>query len=337
MPKVKLQDIAQICGVDISTVSRAMRGDPKVKEVTRLEIEETARRLGYRPNLLARNLAGGKTRTIWIILPSVDASIDHRLVRHASHAAIRHGYTLFAALHDCDNFGSQSKNDLANYERVLDMAGQGTTDGVLIVPRRGANDVALIQGLVRQNFPTVFLDNYVESLSVPVVTTDNQAAGQTLATRCLEAGATGAILLFDEPNPIALARQAGARAALAQHHIRYITQAQWEENPDLTAHGLGSCVAVIGSSQTGHIAPLLARHTAALAHHDMIFGVFDQWTGEPTPAQKVFVAIQDCESLANQAIERLVALIEKQPDAADRFMRVALQSVAVHTPTFATV
>jgi DNA-binding LacI/PurR family transcriptional regulator len=336
MPKVKLQDIARICSVDISTVSRAMRGDPKVKEVTRQEIAETARRLGYRPNLLARNLAGGKTRTIWLILPSIDASIDHRLVRHASHAVIRHGYTLFAALHDCDNFGNQAENDLANYERVLDMASQGTTDGVLIVPRRGADDVALLQGLFRQNFPMVFLDNYVESLSAPFVTTDNQAAGQALVTRCLEAGATGAILLFDEPNPIARARQAGARAALTQQRIRYITQAQWDENPDLAAHGLGPCVAVVGSSQTGSIAPLLARHPAALAHHDLIFGVFDQWTGEPTPAQKVFVAIQDCETLANQAIERLVALIENQPCAEARITHVPLLGIDLQTPTFSS-
>jgi DNA-binding LacI/PurR family transcriptional regulator len=336
MPKVKLQDIARICGVDISTVSRAMRGDPKVKEVTRLEIEETARRLGYRPNLLARNLAGGKTRTLWLILPSVDASIDHRLVRHASHAAIQHGYTLFAALHDCDNFGSQAENDLANYERVLDMAAQGTTDGVLIVPRRGADDVALLQGLVRQNFPLVFLDNYVESLPNPVVTTENQDAAQALTIRCLEAGATGAILLFEEPNPIARARLAGARAVLAQHRIRYVTQTQWDENPDVAAHGLGTCVAVIGSSQTGHVAPLIARHASTLAHRDLIFGVFDQWTGEPTPAKKVFVAIQDCESLANHAIERLVALIEKQTGVEDRFTRVPLQDITVQTPTFAS-
>ena len=332
MPKVKLQDIAHICGVDISTVSRGMRGDPRVKPKTRKQIEETAQRLGYRPNLIARNLAGGKTHTLWIILPSVDASIDHRLVRHASHAAAKHGYTLFAALHDCDNFGTQSHNDLANYERVLEMAAQGSTDGLLIIPRRGADDAALLQDLVREEFPMVFLDNFAESLPTPVVTTDNTTAARVLTENCLKAGATGVILLFDEPNPVARARLAGARAALENaRSVRYINKSKWEAQPDVAALGLGDTVAIIGSSQSGHIQPLADHYGAKLASSRLLFGVFDQWTGSPAPAQNVFVALQDCETLAQLAVERLIALIEGRPIAGERILQIPTQEILSHT------
>ena len=340
MPKVKLQDIAHICGVDISTVSRGMRGDPRVKPKTRKQIEETAHRLGYRPNLIARNLAGGKTSTLWIILPSVDASIDHRLVRHASHAAAKHGYTLFAALHDCDNFGTQSHNDLANYERVLEMAAQGTTDGLLIIPRRGADDVALLQDLVREEFPMVFLDNFSESLPNPVVTTDNKTAARILTENCLKAGATGVILLFGEHNPVARARLAGARSALeGARSVRYINQSQWEAEPDVAAQGLGDTVAIIGSSQSGHIQPLTDHYGAKLTSSRLLFGVFDQWTGATAPAQKVFVALQDCETLAQLAVERLIALIEGRPITGERVQQIPAQVMLSHavSPLFISV
>lgn len=336
MPKIKLKDIARICGVDISTVSRGMRGDPRVKPETRQEIEETALRLGYRPNLVARNLAGGKTRTLWLILPSIDASIDHRLVRNASHAAIKQGYTLFAALHDCDNFGDQSRNDIANYERVIHMAAQGTTDGVVIIPRRGADDFALLQELIRHEFPLVFLDNYSETLlQNPIVTTDNEAAARDLTQQCIEAGASGAILLFDEPNPVARARQAGAMSALLANRLPFVSQAQWESDPESAAATLGATVAIIGSSQTGHIQPLVNRHASRFSSARLFFGVFDQWTGEPTPAQKVFVAVQDGEALANEAIKLLIELVEKRPTSGKRLSRIPIQGITELQPNFA--
>jgi AraC-like DNA-binding protein len=42
--------VAREAGVSQSTVSRALRGDPRVREETRRRVDEAARRLGYVPN-----------------------------------------------------------------------------------------------------------------------------------------------------------------------------------------------------------------------------------------------------------------------------------------------
>ena len=314
MAKIKLQDIARICGVDLSTVSRGLRGDPRVTPATRKQIQRTADRLGYRPNLLARNLAGGATRTIWLILPSVDASIDHRLVRYASHYANERDYTLFVALHDSDNFGALASHTSAHYEQILQRASQGTADGVIVVPRRGTDDTDLLKGLVAQGFPLVFLDNYTETLPCPVVTSENKSAAYELTRKCVEDGATGAILLFNEPNPVARARLAGACEILRKLDIPFAAQPKVSESVDR----LGSCVAVIGSSQPSDVHQFLVSHAPHLAEKRLLFGIFDEWIGEPAPADKVFVAVQDCAALAKAAIDRLIALMEKQPDSAPR-------------------
>jgi LacI family transcriptional regulator len=47
---VTLRDVAAAAGVNQSTVSRAMRGDPRLRPETRRQIRELARRMGYRPN-----------------------------------------------------------------------------------------------------------------------------------------------------------------------------------------------------------------------------------------------------------------------------------------------
>ena len=305
--------------MDISTVSRALRDDPRVKAVTRKRIQKTAARLGYRPNLLARNLAGGRTRTIWLILPSVDSSIDHHLVRHASHYANEQDYTLFVALHDSDNFGTLIGHSCEHYMQILESAAQGTADGVIVVPRRGADDTNLLKGLVHRDFPVVFLDNHLEGLACAAVTSDNESGAHELARRCVEGGATGAILLFNEKNTVARARLAGAQAALRKLGVPFV-----EQLPPKGIGKLGSCVAVIGSSQTSHLLSFMDSNSRHLLEKRLIFGVFDEWVGEPGPAEKVYVAIQDAATMAKLAVDRLISRIEKRPDPGPRIVRVPI-------------
>ena len=51
MPKARptIVTIAEACGVTDGTVSRALRGDPRVREETRRRVLQAAERLGYRP------------------------------------------------------------------------------------------------------------------------------------------------------------------------------------------------------------------------------------------------------------------------------------------------
>jgi DNA-binding LacI/PurR family transcriptional regulator len=319
MARTNLSDIARVCRMDISTVSRGMRGDPRVAAASRKQIQATAQRLGYQPNLLARNLAGGRTRTIWLIIPSLDAAIDCRIVRDASHYANARDYTLFAALHDSDRFGASEGHGVAHYTQMIERAGQGLADGAVILPRRYMNDADLLRDLVHRRFPLVFLDNYVEELPVSVVTTDNEGATRELVRRCVEAGAKEAVLLFEEPNPVARTRLAAAEAALRELGIPYLdinqTPANW------TPAQIGSSVAILGSAQS-YLHQFAVRHAANLNGRHLIFGVFDDWVGEPAPAETVVVAVQDSDAVARRALDELIARIEKKPTGSPRITRV---------------
>jgi LacI family transcriptional regulator len=67
---VDIRAVARASGFSLATVSRALNGQPEVSATTRARIVETARQLGYRPNLQARTLVRGRSDTVGLIWDS---------------------------------------------------------------------------------------------------------------------------------------------------------------------------------------------------------------------------------------------------------------------------
>ncbi len=67
MPKVTIDDVAELAGVSIKTVSRVVNREPNVRESTRAKVEKAIAKLNYRPNPSARNLASQHARLIGLI------------------------------------------------------------------------------------------------------------------------------------------------------------------------------------------------------------------------------------------------------------------------------
>ena len=68
---VTMMDVAKHAKVSKMTVSRVLSGNGYVKEETRQAVLQAVEELGYRPNLLAKSLATGHSRTIAYVLPDV--------------------------------------------------------------------------------------------------------------------------------------------------------------------------------------------------------------------------------------------------------------------------
>lgn len=65
MPTIK--DVAKEAGVSLMTVSRVINGTGQVKQDTEDSVMKAIKKLGYRPNLLAKSLAKGQSKIIGII------------------------------------------------------------------------------------------------------------------------------------------------------------------------------------------------------------------------------------------------------------------------------
>src|SRR5262245_57843971 len=70
---VTIYDIAYRAGVSAATVSRVLRGRACVAEAKRKAVMAAAEALRYRPNLMAKDLASGRSQTVGMVLPDPES------------------------------------------------------------------------------------------------------------------------------------------------------------------------------------------------------------------------------------------------------------------------
>jgi LacI family transcriptional regulator len=92
-----IYDIAELAGVNPSTVSRALSKPGRISAKTEKLIQEAARTLNYRVNPMARALPTGRTHTIGLIIADFTNPMFFEVVRGAERAAAAAGYTLIVA------------------------------------------------------------------------------------------------------------------------------------------------------------------------------------------------------------------------------------------------
>ncbi len=75
-------DLAALCGVSQGTVDRALHGRGEIKAETRERILRVAAEYGYRPNLSARRLAGGKSGLVGVVVFDLRNEYFSELIMH---------------------------------------------------------------------------------------------------------------------------------------------------------------------------------------------------------------------------------------------------------------
>lgn len=92
-----MQDIATAAGVSQSTVSRVLNDTPTSVPIaadTRERVQEVARRLGYRPNPLARGLRGARTMLLGVIVREITDPFFAMAIEALSTEALSRGYNV---------------------------------------------------------------------------------------------------------------------------------------------------------------------------------------------------------------------------------------------------
>lgn len=95
-------DVAHAANVSTATVSRALRGLPRVSPETRQRVLAAARKLGYVTSSTASALATGRTRIVGVLTLSGDELFNWRAIQSVARELNKHGYAL--ALFDLNDF-----------------------------------------------------------------------------------------------------------------------------------------------------------------------------------------------------------------------------------------
>lgn len=172
MAKVRLQDVARVAGVSMKTVSNVVHDYPHVSASMRERVQQVIDELGYRPNVLGRRLATGRTGLLALAFTDVSIPYFAELARTVSASASKRGYRLLL---------EETNGTLEGDRAVVSSSEAGLVDGVIFQPSvMSSTEIATHRGDV----PLVLLGEAEAPLSVDHVMVDNVAAAAS-ATRHL--------------------------------------------------------------------------------------------------------------------------------------------------------
>lgn len=190
-------EVAKEAGVSKTSVSRYF-GDERERLSLQMQarIAAAAKRLGYRPNQMARGLKGGRSQLIGMLVADIRNPFSVAVMHGVEQACREKGYSLLVC--NTDNDPAQERdhlNLLASYRiegLVINAAGQPSRE---------------LRAFARQGTPLVLLDRLLSDFEADVVGLDN-AQAIDMAIDHLQHQGYDDVLYLSEPVAQASSRQA---------------------------------------------------------------------------------------------------------------------------------
>ncbi len=205
MATVTSLDVARLAQVSQSAVSRCFTPGASVSDATRAKVEEAARKLGYRPNAIARSLITRRSRMIGVVMSYLDNQFYPVVLEKLSQRLQRDGYhvLLFIA-------------DSRQVDTVLAEILQYQVDGLVMASTSLSGALAL--RCTEAGIPVVLFNRTIrDSQSASAVTSDNLAGGRLVAQYLMQTGHQRiAYLAGMEDSSTNLDRERGFREGLAE-------------------------------------------------------------------------------------------------------------------------
>ncbi len=149
-PRVTLRTVAEVAGVHVSTVSRALRthADPALNDAPRASITrhiiEIANQLGYSPDHYAASLRTQRTKTIGVLVPRLSDVVLATIYEGIEQYANSRGYQVAVA---------NTYDDPERHQKHLDFMSSRRVDGLILADAR-----LDATGNARPSVPTVVVN-----------------------------------------------------------------------------------------------------------------------------------------------------------------------------------
>lgn len=162
----------------VGTVSKVLNGQ-YVREMNRMKVENSIKKLGYQMNFYARGLKTRNTYTVAAIVPEIVNPFFATWIYNIEQELYRNGYKMLL----CNTQGTIEKE-----EYYFRMAEQNKVDGIICVTYRDA------EPYVSENIPLISLDRHFEK-KVSCISSDNYQGGRLAAEQLIRSGSTKLLYL----------------------------------------------------------------------------------------------------------------------------------------------
>jgi LacI family transcriptional regulator len=170
---VTIRDVARESGYSASTVSIVLNGAPLSRYIpsdTKARIETAAKRLGYRPNPLARSLRSQRSNIVGVMVFDITDPFCTPILRGLENSLYQANYLSFLA---------DAHNETHRFERYLEMLLDRRIEGLIIVANWLVTDIKLLADLTERQVPTVVAGREVEFELASTVSVDNEGGAST--------------------------------------------------------------------------------------------------------------------------------------------------------------
>ena len=240
-----IREVSRVAGVSIATVSRALSNPEKVSEAALKKVNDAIKKVGYRPNMMARNFRAVRAYSIVVLVPNLSNLFFATVIRGIEDAAQQKGYSVLLG---------DTRDSSAREEEYIRLVETRQADGIL---------------QLRPHTPGKSLEPKVaipmvsacgcENTPYPSVRIDNAGAAREIVDYLIGQGHHRiGVLSGLVDNPHAIDRLRGYKEALTAAGIPF--------DPDLQINGdftLGS-----GLMAASHFARMKDRPTAIFSMND---------------------------------------------------------------------
>ena len=312
----RLQDIAEVLGLSVATVSRALNDYPHVDSQTKRRVVAAAERLGYQPNHLARALRSEQTLLAGLVVPDIHSDFFATIATVLQRELEARGYRLILCI---------SRDDPELDRQYLLELLRHRVDGIVHVPctPTGATFVREVNSLL----PIIEVNRHSESRVFDTFTADDREGARELCGYLRELGHHRVGMIAGPPgisttsDRVSGFRDAFPAAACKVIHGPYSQDAGYDAFTQL-ATGRQRPSAIFASSNQLVAGALRAAAELGLTiPRDFSLVGFDEvyWYSISNPPLTTYALPTD--ELAVLAAERLVAQMRAPEASSERDLR----------------
>src|ERR1700761_8811880 len=169
-------EVAHLAGVSQSAVSRTFTFGASVSERTRGKVLKAAKKLNYRPNLIARSLSTRRSDMVGVIVPPLENHFFPEMLEALSVELSRSGRRMLL-------FTSSQNSPV---EPILEDVLNARVDALVMVASSVSSHFA--EECQAIGLPIVLLNRKTDSKSVSSVTSSNRKGAETIAQFLLAGG-----------------------------------------------------------------------------------------------------------------------------------------------------
>jgi DNA-binding LacI/PurR family transcriptional regulator len=170
-------DVAKLAGVSQSAVSRTYTPGASVAETTRSKVMDAARKLGYRPNAIARTLITRKSRMIAVVASYLDNQFYPVVIEKLSKRFQDDGYHVLLFIAEAHQEADELLMQLMQYH----------VDGIVLLSATLSSGIA--KDCADAGIPVILFNRIAQAGgTVNSVASDNEAGGRMAARALLAAG-----------------------------------------------------------------------------------------------------------------------------------------------------